>query len=159
MRRSSRPEPGDEAACRRLALDLLARREHSRLELERKLASRGFHTPVVAKALDHLEAAGALSVARFGASFIHARIARGQGPLLIRAELEQRGVAGAAVEELLEEAATDWVEAAREARRKRFGSAAPADFKERARQARFLERRGFGAASIRAALDLASDSD
>ena len=159
MRRSSKPDPADEAACRRLALDLLARREHSRLELERKLASRGFHAPVVAGALDRLEAAGALSAERFGASFVRSRIARGQGPLRIRMELEQRGVASDAAAELLGQAEVDWNEAAREVRRKRFGQAAPRDFKERARQARFLEQRGFGSSAIRAALDLGPDSD
>jgi len=159
VRRSSKPDPADEAACRRLALDLLARREHSRLELERKLASRGFHAPVVAGALDRLEAAGALSTERFGASFVRSRIARGQGPLRIRLELEQRGVASHSAAELLEQAEVDWNEAAREVRRKRFGQAAPRDFKERARQARFLEQRGFGSSAIRAALDLGPDSD
>ena len=159
MRRSSKPDPQDEAACRRLALDLLARREHSRLELERKLAARGFEDGAIGAALDRLEAANALSTARFGESFVRSRVARGQGPARIRAELEQRGVSGGAAAELLAEAEVDWIAAAREARRKRFGPVPPADYTERARQARFLERRGFDGAAIRAALDLASDSD
>jgi regulatory protein len=49
------------------------------------------------------------------------------------------------------------VAVAREARRKRFGSAGPADFRERARQGRFLQYRGFSSEQIRAALGPGDD--
>ncbi|HET8699341.1 MAG TPA: regulatory protein RecX, partial [Gammaproteobacteria bacterium] len=90
------PTPADRAAdqaeCKRRALDLLARREHSRLELERKLGARGFVPEVIATALNHLEQSGALAGDRFTESFIRSRAARGQGPVRIRAELAARGV-------------------------------------------------------------------
>ncbi len=159
--RPSKPEPGslDEGACRRTAVDLLARREHSRLELTRKLAARGFPDDVIAPALDALERAGTLAAARFTESFIRSRLARGQGPVRIRAELAERGVAGEQAAELLNSADIDWRAAARDARRKRFGAAPPRDFRERARQARFLQYRGFDAEHVRAALELDADSD
>ena len=147
----------DPASCKRQAFDLLARREHSRRELERKLASRGFAEDLIGPALDDLEASGALATARFTESFIRARVARGKGPVRIRAELAERGVADGAA--LLRDSDVDWVEEARAARTKRFGAALPRDFKERARQMRFLQSRGFNSAQIAAALDVDESVD
>lgn len=150
MRRVIVPEALDERACKRVALDLLARREHSRLELEQKLAARGALPDQVAAVLDALERTGLLASSRFAESFIRSRVAKGQGPLRIRAELAQRGLNDA--ETLLRESGIDWADAARTVRAKRFGAVPPRDFKERARQARFLQYRGFDGAQVAAAL-------
>jgi regulatory protein len=161
--RRSKPDAAsgdlDAEACTRAALDLLARREHSRRELTRKLAARGFPDDIAASALDGLERSGALAEARFTETFVRSRVARGQGPARIRAELAQRGVADDDVEGALRGAGVDWLATIRAVRRKRFGPELPRDFRERARQARFLEYRGFGSAQIRAALELDGDSD
>jgi regulatory protein len=138
---------------------LLARREHSRLELTRKLVARGFDGAVVEVALDRLESTGALAAERFTDSFVRARVAKGQGPVRIRAELAQRGIAAEAAEDLLRNPELDWAALARTVRAKRFGAAPPRDYAERARQARFLEYRGFDGAAVRAALELDADSD
>ncbi len=90
--RRSKPDVADPGACERAALDLLARREHSRRELERKLGARGFTDELIAPTLDALEESGELASARFTASFIRARAAKGQGPARIRAELAERGI-------------------------------------------------------------------
>ena len=156
--RRSKPEVLDAAACQRTALDLLARREHSRFELERKLASRAFPRALITETLDRLEQSGALAAARFTESFIRSRVAKGQGPVRIRAELAERGVADGEAAALLRDAGVDWAGAARAARVKRFGPSPPLDFKERARQARFLQYRGFEGAALRAALG-SGDSD
>jgi regulatory protein len=149
----SKPEVQDDpGACKRRALDLLARREHSRRELERKLAARGYPDGLVGQTLDELEVLGALVAARFTESFIRARVSRGKGPVRIRAELAELGVDAARGAEQLRDANVDWVAEARAARLKRFGVAPPHDFKERARQARFLQARGFTSAHIAAAL-------
>jgi regulatory protein len=161
--RRSKPDDGsgelDADACTRAALGLLARREHSRRELTRKLDARGFPDDAIAAALDGLERSGALAEARFTESFVRSRIAKGQGPARIRAELAQRGVASEDVDGALREAQVDWLAAIRAVRKKRFGPELPRDYLERARQARFLEYRGFGSAEIRAALELDRDSD
>lgn len=148
----SKPDVDDPGACKRRALDLLARRDHSRAELERKLAARGFPSDLIGPTLDQLEASGVLVANRFAASFIRARVARGKGPVRIRAELAQRGVAGEA-SELLRDPDVDWVAAAGAARAKRFGAELPRDYDERARQARFLHQRGFNREQIVAALN------
>ncbi len=160
MRRSRLdPEAADEAACTRTAIDLLARREHSRLELERKLATRGFPKAVIAPALDALEHSGVLVATRFTESFVRSRITKGQGPVRIRAELAERGVAGEQASDLLRGGDVDWLATARAVRRKRFGAEPPRDFRERAKQARFLQYRGFTSDQVRAALELDTDSD
>jgi regulatory protein len=145
--------------CKRRALDLLARREHSRAELERKLAARGFDAEPIAAALDDLEGSGTLAAHRFTESFVRARAAKGQGPVRIRAELAARGVDEAEAAAAIREAGIDWGESASAVRGKRFGAAPPRDFKERARQARFLEYRGFERDQIRRALGGGDDSD
>lgn len=150
---------GDAGECARVALGLLARREHSRRELERKLASRGFAAEVTAEVLDGLERSGALAADRFTESFIRTRIARGQGPVRLRAELSSRGIAEELIAAALGAAEWDWEAAARRARIKRFGRPTPRDRVERAKQIRFLEYRGFAAAQIRAALDQAEEAD
>jgi regulatory protein len=157
--RRSKPDVADPGACERAALDLLARREHSRRELERKLGVRGFTDELIAPTLDALEESGELASARFTASFIRARAAKGQGPARIRAELAERGIDREQAAEHLRAAAIDWAAIAISARDKRFGAGRPSDFKERARQARFLEYRGFDRGQIGRALGSGDDFD
>jgi len=155
----SKPEPRDEAALKRTAVEYLARREHSRRELERKLAGRGFDVALIGAALDELEREGKLSSSRFVDTFVRSRLAKGQGPVRIRAELAERGISGEAAADSLKSAEVDWFAAARAARHKRFGPEPPRDYRERARQARFLAYRGFDGAAIRAALELDEHSE
>ncbi len=149
----------DRPACRKTALDLLARREHSRPELERKLARRAFSGGLIDEILDELEESGALSARRFAESFVSTRAAKGQGPVRIRSELTRRGVNSGVFDDLLHDGTIDWNAIARRARVKRFGAGAPANYAERARQARFLQYRGFDMGQIDAALDIGADSD
>lgn len=132
-------------------MDLLARREHSLFELERKLAQRGLPPELIEPALEQLVAEGLLSDRRFAESFVSARVRKGQGPVRIAGELARRGVDGALAEQALAEAGCDWAEQARQVRAKRFGRNPPGDFPERARQSRFLQYRGFTGDQIRAA--------
>jgi regulatory protein len=159
--RRSKPdaEELDARACKRTAVELLARREHSRSELTRKLGARGFPDDVTAAVLDDLEQSGKLADARFTDTFVRSRVAKGQGPKRIRAGLAQRGIGDAAADEVLRGAEVDWLETIRAVRRKRFGADLPRDYAERARQARFLQYRGFSSDQIRAALELDADSD
>jgi regulatory protein len=158
-RPSNKPEASvDKASCTRLALDLLARREHSRRELERKLGARDFPTEIIEATLTELTTSGALAETRFTESFVRSRVARGQGPVRIRMELAERGIAADDSATVLR-GEQDWHALARAVRAKRFGPTLPKDFKERARQARFLQYRGFDAAQIKSALEGNDDSD
>ena len=134
---------------RRAAIDLLARREHSFAELERKLGPR-FEAQTLAEALNALRAEGLQSDARFALSFVRQRMRRGMGPARIRSELQQRGVSGAdasyALEAVPDAEGTSWPDLARSAQLKKFGTLEPGDDRQRARVGRFLEQRGFSVA-------------
>ncbi|HWP94764.1 MAG TPA: regulatory protein RecX [Gammaproteobacteria bacterium] len=136
----------------RTALGLLARREHARRELRTKLLARGHAETDVERVLDELEGRRLLSEDRFVEQFIASRVARGTGPVKIRAELVARGVAEAVIAAALAAAETDWRALAERVRQKRFGPVLPATSAERARQARFLAARGFTQEQVRGAL-------
>jgi regulatory protein len=161
VRRPRKPDAAageaDERTVRTAALALLAGRDFGRVELARRLARRGYPRETVDSVVAGLVAERLLSESRFLEQFIRQHAGRGHGPLRIRVELRERGVADADVDEALDAAAEDWGAIAREARRKRFGGAGPADYRERARQGRFLQYRGFSAEHIRAALGPGDD--
>lgn len=128
---------------------MLARREHSCEELKQKLISRSFDPDAVAQVVAALTREGLQSDARFAESFVHHRIEMGYGPLRIRQALKQRGVSDGLIEQSLSEAGTDWLARLQWVREKKFGKALPDNYKEQARQARFLQYRGFSPDQIR----------
>jgi regulatory protein len=139
--------------ARRVALGLLARREHSRAELSGKLGARDFDDDLVCTLLDELVDEGLLSDARFAEAYVHRRSEKGFGPVRIRHELHERGVEGDTIHTFLDDAAIAWDEIVGRERVKRFGGELPDDYRERARQARFLQQRGFTAEQIHAVFD------
>jgi len=133
-------------------MDFLARREYGQTELIRKLADKGFDRDVAANAVAQLTEDGLQSDERFSESFVQSRINQGKGPVRIRIDLGQKGIGDSIVEVALEEADPDWRALAREQRIKKFGPDLPTDFKEKARQMRFLQYRGFEQGHIQAAV-------
>lgn len=130
------------------ALRLLARREHSELELRHKLIGRSFTDTIVDAVVMQLVDQGLLSDQRFAEVYARGRFERGYGPLRIRAELRERGVSGDLTEQNLTELSRSWVESASRQRSKRFGRQPPGDYRERAKQMRFLQQRGFTSEQI-----------
>ena len=160
--RPKRPADGEAddwtaATVEAAAVRLLARREHSRAELVRKLDERGAPGELVEQVLDSLAVRHLQSDARYAEALVSSRAGRGQGPVRIRRELAERGVAAATIDAALDEAGQDWFALARATRRRRFGGDPPAEWNERVRQSRFLEYRGFSSEQIRFALG--SDDD
>lgn len=129
------------------ALRLLAGREHSRAELEKKLAAHETEPGELRRALDELQAKGFISDQRVVESVIHRRAAR-LGAGRVKQELQAKGIGADAVAEAVERLRGSEVERAREVWRKKFGEPA-ADAAARAKQMRFLAARGFGADAIR----------
>lgn len=140
------------------ALKLLARREHGRAELSRKLAQRGYASEHIALALQRLVAAGYLSEARYAQARVAELRRRRYGPLRAQAELRASGVDEEAITEAVQAGDRDWYRACREASQRVLGRAPPTSPAERARLQRQLMTRGFTAAHIRAALGK-DDSD
>lgn len=135
---------------RQRALAMLARREHTRAEMTRKLAPHSESPQQLEQLLDALVARGWLSETRFAESRANA-LARKFGSGKIAYDLRSRGVPADAVERALEQARPLEVANCRAAWRKKFG-ALPRDAAERGRQMRFLAGRGFSAEAVRAVL-------
>ena len=132
------PDPAD---LRERALRLLARREHSRAELVRKLEAAGFARDEIGLLLDDFETRNWLSDQRFAESYVADHRARA-GSIKLAYDLRQRGVNDAVIEAVLSEHRDSEFDRARKVWQKKFGSA-PADVTEKARQIRFLQSRGF----------------
>jgi regulatory protein len=137
------------------ALKLLAGRDYSRFELERKLGAREPDPAEVKKALDELQAKGFLDEQRVVDSLVHRR-----GPRLgagrIRQELQAKGVDAERVAVAVASLNATEFERAREVWRRKFGTL-PQDAAQRARQARFLAARGFGGEVVRRVLNTPDD--
>lgn len=135
--------PADiEVRIRQRAMSLLAAREHSRAELRGKLLQRFNAGAVIDDVIDRLAAEGLQSDERFIEAFIASRTRRGQGPVRIRGELQQRGIDKALTSRYLDRAGVDWRELAERALQKKYGP--PSDEGPlKARQIRFLQYRGF----------------
>lgn len=132
------------------ALRYLAAREHSRLELERKLAHHAEDPAELARVLDELTAKGYISEQRVAESVMHRRAAR-LGTARVLGELRAKGLSAAVVDAAAEELrATEW-ERARAVWERKFGTP-PQDPAARARQMRFLAARGFSGDTVRRVL-------
>jgi regulatory protein len=144
------PAPGDAEAIRAAAVTLLARRDFLAAELRERLASRGCDPAATASVIGELLEERVLDDARYAERFVASRADRGQGPARIAAELASLGASRELIEAAIE-SGPDWRALAGAARRRKFGAAPPDSWAEKARQARFLQYRGFSADHIRAA--------
>ena len=129
------------------ALGYLARREHSRAELSRKLAPHAESADALDLLLGELEAKKLLSDRRFTEVMTRSRGER-FGAARVKQDLRSRGIADPLVREAVGELSRTELQRAREIWRRKFGTP-PGDAAERARQMRFLAQRGFNAEVIR----------
>ena len=132
-----------ERSIRNTALDLLSRREHTRLELSRKLKAKEFLSGEIHELLDCLENEGLQSDERYTESYVHSRGRRGFGPLRIRLELQERGISTDLVDTYIDFNDQLWLAVARKEYEKKFGAQATESVKDRAKRMRFLQSRGF----------------
>ena len=126
-----------ESKCYSAATKMLMRREHSRLELFQKLQIKGFDIDVINNSISKLGQQNYQSDERFAEDFILMRFNQGKGPVMIVSELKMRGI------NTFDLSAFDWFELAKEIRQKKFGNQSSLDYKEIAKQKRFLQSRGF----------------
>jgi regulatory protein len=139
------------------ALRFLSMREHSRLELKRKLARHAEEGDDIDALLDFLEKNNWLSQERFAESLIHRKASR-YGNSRVVAELQSHGVNGEALAELKSGLAESETTRAVEVWQRKFGTVAQ-DAAERSKQMRFLMARGFSSSAVRAALKGAPEED
>jgi regulatory protein len=157
----------DPKSAHAFAIAYLARRDFSAADLRRKLKERGFAESAIEPVLKELEASNVVNDDRYGENVVAYRARRGLGPARIRQELKRSGLGSDVIQTTMDKAkddGPDFVSLARAARARKFGSELPKDWKERSRQARFLQYRGFSTDHIRAVLEglpdeLESDAD
>jgi regulatory protein len=140
----------------RLAVAALARREHSRVELERKLQRRLQEETAadIALVLDRLQARGLLSDQRMAVALVRTRSAR-YGRLRLQQELQRRGVDRETIAACLPPV-EDESAAATALWERKFGQRATTP-QERARQGRFLAARGFASSVIARILSMGEE--
>jgi len=132
------------------ALRLLGGREHSRAELQRKLAPHEEEAGQLQRVLDELQAKGFIRDERVAESVLHRRAGK-LGAGRIRQELQAKGLDAGLVEQAMQQLKSTELERARQVWARKFG-ALPQDASERARQSRFLAARGFSGEVIRRVL-------
>jgi regulatory protein len=140
------------------AVTLLARRDYCSAELSARLTSRGFDADAVRVGLEDMRDRHYLDDERYLRQFVASHARRGHGPVRIRHELTDQGMTAELAQNAIEEHG-GWALLAQQVRVRRFGAAAPDDWPARARQARFLQYRGFTNDDVRSALgaDVALD--
>jgi regulatory protein len=148
----------DPGAVRATAVTLLARRDFAHRELHEKLTSRGFDADCVTAVLAELSAERLLDDERYAQNYVSFHARRGQGPVRIAADLRRHGLSGELIEAALA-SGPDWHALARSTRVARFGPKPPGSWAEKARQARFLQYRGFSSDHIRTATGADPDLD
>jgi|TARA_B110000971_G_scaffold88159_1_gene90572 regulatory protein len=117
---------------------MLMRREHSKLELRQKLNLKDFDDAVINDSISLLAEQKYQSDERFSEAFILMRFNQGKGPIKISMELKSRGITE------FDLTLFNWFELAKDVKYKKFGDSKFLDYKEKSKQKRFLQSRGFG---------------
>lgn len=126
-----------------VAVSLLARREHSTLELRQKLKHRGFSEVDVEDVVEQLLTNNLLSDERFTETYINMRKHRGFGPLRIANELRERGVGADLIDQYLDKNSAEWRVVMQRQYAKKYGDEQAGDYAEKAKRAKYLQNRGF----------------
>ena len=124
-------------------MDYLARREHSRSELQTKLKSKGFEKDDITIALDKLESENLLNDLRFAQAYLRHRVTKGFGLIKIRHELNTKGVVSDILQRAEETADCDWQSHLETVSQRKYGCEQPITIKEKQKRIRFLQQRGF----------------
>lgn len=133
------------------AIFMLSRRDYSTRELQRRIERRIRETEkdsptapeCLPQVIERLLESQYLDDNRTIYSFFRSYLNKSYGPLRIRQELRLKGFPSEIIERVLEETDTDWYALCQDLKEKKFGTAKPKDFKERAKQIRYLQYRGF----------------
>lgn len=138
------PKPAGSLKGQRLrstAFALLAKREHSRQELKSKLLLYGASPEELEPLLAELTGNDYQSDERMAGMLVRANMRKGRGPARIQQELKKHHIEAELAEEDIEQ--VNWLQQAIELRMRKFGEELPTEQKEKARQVRFLQYRGF----------------
>lgn len=129
-------------------LRLLTRRDHSRKEIQVKLADKGYQPDQVASVIDELVQQSWQDDTRYAESFARVRSQKGIGPIRIAYELKQQGIEASTVEKVLRTTTDNWMVLLAQVYTKKYPESSALDNNERAKRTRFLTQRGFSSTMI-----------
>jgi regulatory protein len=144
------------AQLRLAAMNLLARREHSAEELRQKLSNKSPHADLVNQVITGLIEDGLQSDERFTEAFTKMRIRQGKGSAVVSFELKQKGISQPLINKFVKNSDGQWQESLAQLIDRRFAGQIAQDPREKAKQLRFLQSRGFTSDQIRQVI---SESD
>ena len=134
------------------ALSLLSYREHGAQELARKLRIRDYEESDISNVINRLQEMNYLNDERFAEIFVRSKASKPLGANRILQELIQKGINNDLAKQTVNIADVDWFELARQLKERRFGEEQATDYKEKGRQSRYLQYRGFNFDQIKYAL-------
>lgn len=137
------------AQLRLAAMNLLARREYSAEELRQKLLQKSSDQQLIKQVIQSLIDDGLQSDERFAEAFTRMRLNQGKGSLKVRLELKQKGIASRLIDTYVSSDNDQWQQALETLIQRRFSGHLSTDLREKARQLRFLQSRGFSLEQIR----------
>lgn len=140
------------AELRRIAIDLLSRREHSSVELRQKLRQKGGQEEDVDTVLAWCQLQNYQCDSRYCAMLIRSKVAKGYGPLLMMQAARAQGLERELVMDVLAELDIDWFALALKQYQKKFATLAIKDFQDKQKRMGFLQRRGFNAEQVQYAI-------
>jgi len=126
-----------------VAIGLLSRREHSILEIKRKLKQKSFEDDEIEQVVQRLLENNLLSEERFTESYINMRKRKGYGPVRIAQELRQRGVDTDFFESFLDRSNVEWRHVMQRQHEKKYGNELVDEYAEKVKRAKYLQGRGF----------------
>ena len=139
------------------ALALLSHREHASKELKQKLKQRGYQAAEIDDVCLRLLDMNYLNDDRFCEIFVRSRSQKPLGPQRILQELIQRGINTEQAKQAIQNCEADWFELAKQLKDRRFGESRYQDYKEKAKQMRYLQYRGFNFDQINYALTASAE--
>jgi regulatory protein len=141
--RTDNEDTKERASLRLSAMNMLAMREHSRFELAQKLGKKSEDKVLIADVLNKLESDNLLDDRRFAQMFVRSKANSGFGPYKIEQELQAKGISQTVVANTLVELEIDWFKNAHQLYLKRIARVTTIDVKEKLKQSRYLQNRGF----------------
>ncbi len=131
------------------AMNLLARREYSAQELRQKLSQKSSNSNLINQVIQHLMDDGLQSDERFTEAFTKMRLRQGKGSAVVGFELKQKGISQELISAYVQGSDTQWQESLSQLIHRRFAGQIADEPREKAKQLRFLQSRGFTPEQIR----------
>jgi regulatory protein len=129
-------------------LRLLTRRDHSRKEIQDKLAIKGYGRNQILTVIDELAQQNWLDNSRYAEGYARVRSQKGFGPVRIAYELKQQGIDPDTVDKIIRATTDNWMNLLGQVYTKKYSNAGAMTGNERANRIRFLQQRGFSSAMI-----------